>query len=262
MSVDLHALTALIYLVASVKATLGAALRNAKLARAAVASLAIGALVHAAAFFAYHDFQVPPPSSGLGGAVSLMAWFGTVFYLVVGVRMRLRGLAVVVAPAAFLGVVFAAVARSVGSGEPTDPRELWGAVHVLLASAGLALGGVAGAAGLVFVAQHQSLKRKRGRPFPLPSLEALDRVNALAVSTGFLLITLGVVTGVFWVYETRGELWPGGPHANAMLIAWAVYAALVISRLLRASGGLLAARSAVAGFAFLAIAVVGVELLG
>ena len=83
MSLDLHALTAAIYLSAAVMATLGASLRHARLARAAVAALAVGALVHAAAFFAYHDFQVPPPSTGLAGATSLMAWFGTVFYLAV-----------------------------------------------------------------------------------------------------------------------------------------------------------------------------------
>ena len=263
MSLDLHALTDAIYLIAAVTATLGASLRNARLARAAVASLAIGALVHAAAFFAYHDFQVPPPSTGLPGAVSLMAWFGTVFYLAVASRLRLRGLAVVVAPAAFLGVFFAAIARNVGPETPADPRELWGAVHVLLASAGLALGGVAGAAGALYVVQHQSLKRKRGRKMlPLPSLEALDQVNSLAVALGFLLISLGVVTGVLWVHETRGELWPGSPHANAMLVAWAVYAALVVSRSFSATGALVAARFAVAGFAFLTLAIIGVEVIG
>jgi ABC-type uncharacterized transport system permease subunit len=264
MNLDLHALTAAVYLLAAILATLGASLRNSRVARAAVATLAAGALVHAGAFLAFHEFQFPPPSTGLPGAVSLMAWFGTIFYLAVASRLRLRGLAVVVAPAAFLGVFFAAIARGTGPETPAEAGALWGAVHVVLASAGLALGGVAGAAGLLFVLHHRGLKQKRRKrsSLPLPPLEALDRVNSLAVALGFLLISLGVVTGVLWVQETRGELWPGSPHANAMLVAWAIYGALVISRSLSATGALLAARSAVIGFAFLALAVAGVEVLG
>lgn len=263
MSLDLHALTAGVYLLAAVLATLGASLRSPGFARAAVIALAVGALVHAGAFFAYHDFQFPPPSTGLPGAVSLMAWFGTIFYLAVASRLRLRGLAVVVAPAAFLGVFFAAIARDAGPLAPAEAGALWGAVHVALASAGLALGGVAGAAGALFVLHHQGLKRKRPRSrLPLPPLEALDRVNSLAVSLGFLLISLGVVTGVLWVHGTRGELWPGSPHANAMLAAWAIYGALVLLRATSVIGALLAARAAVIGFAFLALAVVGVGMLG
>jgi len=263
MSLDLHALTAGVYLLSAVLATLGLSLRNASFARAAVIALAVGALVHAGAFFAYHDFQFPPPSTGLAGAVSLMAWFGTIFYLAVAVRLRLRGLAVVVAPAAFLGVFFAAIARGAESGAPAPAGELWGAVHIVLASAGLALGGVAAAAGALFVLHHRGLKRKRSRSrLPLPPLEALDRVNSLAVSLGFLLISLGVVTGVLWVHETEGELWPGTPHANTMLVAWAIYGGLVLSRTLSATGALLAARAAVLGFAFLTMAVIGVRMLG
>ena len=41
-----------------------------------------------------------------------------------------------------------------------------------------------------------------------------------------------------------------------------MYAALVVSRSLSATGALVAARSAVAGFAFLTLAIVGVEMLG
>jgi ABC-type uncharacterized transport system permease subunit len=263
MSLDLHALTACVYLLAAVLATLGASLRNPSFARAAVVALAVGVLVHAGAFFAYHDFQFPPPSTGLAGSISLMAWFGTIFYLAVASRLRLRGLAVVVAPAAFLGVFFAAIARGTESGAVSEPGALWGAVHIVLASAGLALGGVAAAAGALYVLHHQGLKRKRSRSrLPLPPLEALDRANSLAISLGFLLISLGVVTGVLWVYETRGELWPGTSHANAMAVAWAIYCALVLARRFSVAGALLAARAAVVGFAFLVVAVLGVALLG
>jgi ABC-type uncharacterized transport system permease subunit len=260
VSLDLHFVTAVVYLAAAVMATLGLAGRNARLARAAVAALALGALLHAVAFLSFHDFQIPPPSTGLPGAVSLMAWLGTVFYLVVGAGHRLQGLAVLVAPAAFVGVFFSAVSRPSAAAATPDPA--WASAHILLASAGLALLGVAAAAGMLFVIHHRALKAKRrGTRLPLPPLEALDRVQVLAVSLGFLLLTLSVVTGALWVLETDGRLWPGTPHATATLVAWAIYAVLVGARRMTRQGARQSALSAALGFAFLMLAVVGVEVL-
>jgi ABC-type uncharacterized transport system permease subunit len=257
--VSLHAVTEAIYLAAAVLATLGLALPQARLSRAAVAVLAAGALVHAAAFFQAHEFRIPPHISGLPGAVSLAAWLGTLFFLALVRRPRLHGLVVLVAPAAFIGAFFGSALPAARSA----PVPVWAQAHVLLASAGFALLGVAGAAGVLFLFQRRSLKRKQGGPrrLALPPLEALDRVNALAVSVGFLLLSLALVTGVLWTLEREGQLWPRSPHASAALVAWAIYAGLVAARWLARQGATRAAQSAVAGFAILLVAVVGVGMV-
>jgi ABC-type transport system involved in cytochrome c biogenesis permease subunit len=259
--VNLHALTEAIYLLAAVLATLGLALPQPRLSRAAVFALAGGALVHAAAFFQVHEFRIPPHVSGLPGAVSLAAWLGTLFFLALVRRPRLRGLVVIVAPAAFLGVFFGSGGLAPAAEPSAAP--IWAPAHVLLASAGFALLGVAGGAGALFLVQRRSLKRKQGGPRSraLPPLEALDRVNALAISVGFLLLSLAVVTGMLWTVEREGRLWTSSPHASAALVAWAIYAVLVASRWLARQGATRAAQSAVAGFAILAAAVVGVGVL-
>jgi ABC-type transport system involved in cytochrome c biogenesis permease subunit len=261
--VNLHALTEMIYLAAAVTATLGLVLRQPRLSRAAVGVLAGGAVVHAAAFFQLHRFEIPPRISGLPGAVSLAAWLGTLFFLSLVRHARLDALVVLVAPAAFLGVFFGSVGLVPRTpGEPGAP--IWASAHVLLASAGFALLGVAGAAGLLYLAQHRSLKRKQaaqGR-LVLPPLEALDRVNALAVSVGFLLLSLGLVTGVLWSLDRAGRAWTSSPHANAALAAWVIYAVLVGARWLARQGATGSAQSAVAGFAILVVAVLGAGVLG
>lgn len=254
---NLHAVTEALYLAAAVLATLALALRRPRLSRQAVALLAAGALVHAAAFLQAHDFEIPPRLSGLPGSVSLAAWLGTLFFLSLVRRARLHFLVVLVAPAAFLGAFLGSA--GVPSAAPRADVPLWAQVHVLLASAGFALLGVAGAAGLLFLTRHRSLKRKRslaGR-VDLPPLEALDRVNAFAVSVGFLLLSLGLVTGVLWTREAEGGLWSRSPHARAALVAWAIYAVLVGARFLAHQGAARAAASAVAGFAVLVAAVLG-----
>jgi ABC-type uncharacterized transport system permease subunit len=260
MRVDLHTLTAAVYLAASVLATLGLALRRSALSRTAVLVLAVGAVAHAVAFF--ESPAIAPPNAGLPGAVDLAAWLGTLVFLGLVRRARLQALAVVVAPAAFLGVFFGSFGLDPGALRAGASEPAWAHAHVLLASAGFALLGVAGAAGLLYLAQHRSLKRKtrlRGRAI-LPPLEALDRVNAFTVSVGFLLLSLALVTGVLWTHATEGVLWPRSPHANAALVAWAIYAVLVGARFLARQGATQSARSAVAGFAFLLVAVLGVGI--
>ncbi len=88
----------------------------------------------------------------------------------------------------------------------------------------VALLAVAGVAGALYLRRHRTIKSKRPSTtrVSLPSLEALDRVNAISLVVGFLLLSLGVVTGVLWTQAVDGRLWPATAHANATLVAWLV----------------------------------------
>lgn len=136
-------------------------------------------------------------------------------------------------------------------------------VHILLASAGLGLLGISGLAGLFYLFEHRRLKRRRlsHRGLKWPSLEALDRVGLVALTMGFPLLTLGLVTGAAWVREVQGQLWTGSEHAMWTLVAWGIYAGLCVARFVGHQGARQAAASAVGGFAFLLFAVLGVEIL-
>jgi ABC-type uncharacterized transport system permease subunit len=263
MAVVLHQWTAAIYLLAGLLAWLGVALRAGRLERAAVGILLVGAILHVASFATLHRLDPPPPLTDLPAAVSFMACVGTLFFLGLMWWLRLAGLAVLVAPLAFVSVFFAALrlpqaAVSSFGGSGSMPH-----AHVLLASAGLAMLGVSGLAGVLFLMEHRRLKAKRpiDPRFQLPSLEALDRVNRVSLAAGFPLLTLGVVTGMLWVETVRGSLFTGAHHEIWSAIAWAIYAVLVAARFGVSQGARQAAASAVGGFAFLAFAVIGVELL-
>jgi len=95
----------------------------------------------------------------------------------------------------------------------------------------------------------------------MPSLEALDRVNRVALVLGFPLLTLGVITGSLWLDARTGQAVSGSLHEAWTLIAWMIYLGLVSLRFLGHQGGRQAAASAVAGFAFLLFAVIGVGLV-
>jgi ABC-type uncharacterized transport system permease subunit len=258
-ALELHQWAAGAYLAASIAAVSGLGVRARRWLRFGVWLLAFAALLHGFAFLELHRLEPTPALTELPLAVSLAAWLLALAFLALQLRVPARGLAVVVAPAAFLGTVFAAFSAS-----PPEPPEdgasaLWSHLHVLLASGGLALLGVAGAAGLLYLVHHRAIKRHRvARHSALPPLESLDRANAVALALGFLLLSLGVVTGVLWVETREGRLWPGGLHANATLVAWLAYSALVFARFGAGGSARSVAFGSAAGFALLLAAVVGI----
>jgi ABC-type uncharacterized transport system permease subunit len=192
-----------------------------------------------------------------------MAWAGALFYLLLLTRVRGAGLAVLVAPLAFLGTFFGSLALPGAPSDAVQSSPFWSHLHVILASVGLALLGLAGAAGVLYAVHDRAIKNKRPEALrlPLPSLEALDRMNAIALAAGFLFISLGVVSGVAWVYAAERRLWPGGLHANATLVAWALYALLLAARFGGRQGARQSALSSATGFVLLLVAVIGVGML-
>jgi ABC-type transport system involved in cytochrome c biogenesis permease subunit len=262
VAVQIHQLTAAIYLIAALVASLGLALPAPRLGRVGLVLLGIGAVAHGLCFGVMHMGGATPALTSLSVAVSFMAWVGTVFYLILARRARLGGLVVLVAPLAFVSVFVAGLRLPTAVPNAPPPGGSWEHAHVLLASAGLALLGLAGLAGGFFLAEHRRLKSKRPiRPrFSLPSIEALAQVNTVAIAMGFPLLTLGVITGVFWVEQESGRIWTWTPHEVWSVIAWAVYAVVVAARFTTSQGARQAAATSIGGFLFLLFAVIGVGL--
>lgn len=263
MTVLLHQVAALLYVAAAVTTGAGLAWPAPRLVRAGVGWLLIAAIAHAAAFAAFHSEASPPPLTDLPAAVSLMAWIAVLFFLGLMRRSRLASLVAGIGPAAAVAAFFAALRLPHSDPTPIVGGPAWPHAHVLLASAGLSLLGVAGLAGVAFLLEDRRLKTKRmtQRAWRLPSLEALDRVNATALLAGFPLLTVGVLTGMMWVQGETGRPWSGTAHETWSAFAWAIYAALVALRFRAHPTARQAALAAVAGFAFLLFAVVGVGLL-
>ncbi len=258
----LQQIAAALYLAAGVGALLAVTLPARRMERGAVIGLALGAVAQTAFYATLHRADSVPPLASLPAAFGLTAWMAVLFFLAFMGRVRLPGLAAVVGFTAFLSVFAGAISAGLGAPDETVSEGGLPHAHVLLASAGLALMGIAGLSGLFFLLEHRRLKQKRrvAAAYPMPSLEALDRVNVVSLGIGFPLLTLGVVTGSLWVMHERGVLWLGTSHETWTIVAWAIYGGLVLARFAGHQAGRQAAASALGGFAFLLFAVVGVEL--
>lgn len=256
-------LTAGAYLLASVLAAMGFALESARWARVGVAALIVAVLLHGYSFSILHRADPTPPLTDLAMALSFTAWVSAAALLLFLRRFRLSRLVVWVGSLAFLAV-FNAALRLPGL-VPAPIAEPAGSLphaHVLLASAGLALLALAGMAGGLFLIEHRRLKRKAvvASSGLRPSLEALDRVNALALAVGFPLLTLGVVTGAMWVQSRTGSPWAGSPHEIGSFIYWLLYGVLLVLRFGADQGARRCATNAIGGLAVATCAVIGLEL--
>jgi ABC-type uncharacterized transport system permease subunit len=259
---DIYGLTALAYFAAAVAATFGVSQGSPRQTQVATGLLALGALLHGGTFYALH-LREPKPSLGDPMVVpSLISWVAVLFFCAFLSRGRRAGLAVLIAPMAFLSVALLAGRLPGIAADPDAPHAAWSHLHVLLSAAGMALLGVAGGAGLIYILRHRRLKQKRPvAGSVLPSLESLDRINVVCLAIGFLLLTLGVVTGFFWTSARSGSFFPRDLHAAATLAAWGIYLVLVVGRFGVGQGPRPAALGAISGFGLLVLAWAGAGVL-
>jgi len=96
----------------------------------------------------------------------------------------------------------------------------------------------------------------------MPIAEQLDSLSYRTITVGFLLLSVGLVSGAVWANEAWGSWWSWDPKETWALICWLVYAAYLHTRLIRGWQGRKPAFVAVAGLVMIAVCYIGVNLLG
>ncbi len=94
------------------------------------------------------------------------------------------------------------------------------------------------------------------------SSEELDSLSYRTITVGFLLLTVGLISGAVWANEAWGSWWSWDPKETWAFITWLVYAAYLHTRLVRGWQGRKPAFVAAAGLVVIAVCYIGVNLLG
>jgi len=194
-------------------------------------------------------------------AISFFACLTAGMGLLVQWRLPVSILGAIVSPLGFmltLGVyVFYTQARAL----PPALQSAWLPIHVTAAFLGHAVFVVAFSASLVYIAQEKQLKLKRASSFlrRLPSLETLDNLNYHSLAWGFLLLTLGLLSGAVWAEYAWGQFWIWEPRLVLSVLTWVLYALLLHYRSVGWRGRR-AATLTIVCFAILVVSFVGVQL--
>ena len=92
--------------------------------------------------------------------------------------------------------------------------------------------------------------------------EKLDTLSYRSILVGFVLLTLGLISGAVWANEAWGTWWSWDPKETWALISWLFYAAYLHMRISKGWQGRKPAILATTGFFIVLICYIGVNFLG
>jgi ABC-type uncharacterized transport system permease subunit len=182
----------------------------------------------------------------VGDVFALLATGLGAVFLAVQRFAAVRVAGALVAPAG-AGLLAAFLLEQARTAPPLSSSQGLLLIHIGLAVLGLAMFGIAAIFAALYLVQDRMLRERRfGVLFQrLPSLEELDSAQYKLVLGGFLTYSVAVVLGVVWAFgvaHTGFDL-----RIILGLVAWAVFAAVIQSRIATGWGGRQAAWLTVAG---------------
>ena len=100
------------------------------------------------------------------------------------------------------------------------------------------------------------------KPYQFSHLEKLDTLSYRSILVGFVLLTLGLVSGAVWANEAWGTWWSWDPKETWAFISWLFYAAYLHMRISKGWQGRKPALLATSGIFIVLICYLGVNFWG
>ncbi len=162
---------------------------------------------------------------------------------------------------AFLLLAYASLSGSVDTRiQPLIPalQSNWLISHVISAFLAYACFALSFGAGVFYLVTEKT----RGQLVTLlPPPAFFDELAYRTISIGFLLLTLGIITGAVWADTAWGRYWGWDPKETWSLITWMLYGAYLHARLVRGWRGTAIAVISIAGFIAVIFTYLGVNYL-
>jgi len=99
-------------------------------------------------------------------------------------------------------------------------------------------------------------------PMEFSHSEELDTLSYRSILIGFVLLTLGLISGAVWANEAWGTWWSWDPKETWAFISWLFYAAYLHMRISKGWQGRRPALMATTGFLVVLVCYLGVNFLG
>ncbi len=238
------------------------------LGRLATLFAGLGFLAHTAAIAlrwleSYELGMGHAPLSNMYESLVFFSWTILLLYLVIEWRTKNKTLGAFVAPLAFLALAYASFATD-NSIKPLVPalKSNWLISHVITCFFGYAAFGLSFGLSIMYLLKRLDNQNRDSIFFKLiPKKGIIDDLNYQMVVIGFLMLTLGIITGAVWAHSAWGSYWTWDPKETWSLITWLIYAAVIHSRLVRGWKGKKIAILCIIGFACVLFTYFGVNYL-
>lgn len=191
---------------------------------------------------------------GLFTTFSITTWLMAFIGLLIGARFPNSHPGIVIYPLVALSLILKVELPSPQPPSLSEPALEW---HVLLSLAAYSLFMLAAIQAIILAIQEKQLRQRHagGLLRKLPPLQSMETGLFQLITTGFALLTLGLVTGLMFVDDLFAQHLV---HKTILsLVSWAVFAALLWGRFRYGWRGKTAVKWTLVGFSFLLLAFMG-----
>lgn len=237
-------------------------------------SLRIAALIFAAAGFCFEttaiimrwilSYQLEighAPLSNLYESLVFFSWSIMCVLLVVWRRYGNDAIGAMASFFAFLLPAYASLSGSVTTEiQPLIPalRSNWLISHVVSSFLAYACFAISFIISVLFL-----IRKKAGGRIAaiMPDAPVFDDMGYRMTSIGFVLLSLGIITGAAWADTAWGRYWGWDPKETWSLITWMIYGAYLHARLVRGWKGTATALISILGFLAVIFTYLGVNYI-
>jgi ABC-type transport system involved in cytochrome c biogenesis permease subunit len=102
----------------------------------------------------------------------------------------------------------------------------WASIHIVFAFLSFSVFLLSFIMGCLFLLEEIHIKQKRSWILleRLPSLDLLDKLHYRALTVGFALLSIGILSGSAWAKSVKGVYFFNDPRQLWSIIAWCLYA--------------------------------------
>tara|TARA_B100001989_G_scaffold101848_1_gene71255 strand:- start:112 stop:1041 length:930 start_codon:yes stop_codon:yes gene_type:complete len=227
------------------------------------------------------------PISNLYESLYFLAWGISIGQLIIEREYQSPVIPSVAIPIELLTVAFACFVLpedlKLSSNLVPALRSSWLIMHVtvvMLSYAALIIGSLLSAS-VLFINKNQPLQIRSSstgiggykisnsfsfnaivQPIKFSHSEELDTLSYRSILVGFVLLTLGLISGAVWANEAWGTWWSWDPKETWAFISWLFYAAYLHMRISKGWQGRRPALLATSGFLVVLVCYLGVNFLG
>ncbi len=205
------------------------------------------------------------PFSNLYESLIFFTWTLMLLYLILEWRTKNKTIGTFVTPLAFLAMAYASFSPSISTHiQPLIPalKSNWLISHVITCFFGYAAFAMSFGISIMYLLKRLDTSDKGNLFLKLiPSNAVLDDLNYQMVVIGFLMLTLGIITGSVWAHSAWGSYWSWDPKETWSLITWLVYASVIHTRLVKGWTGKKIAILSIVGFVCVLCTYFGVNYL-
>lgn len=221
-----------------------------------ILSLVLGAVVLHAALLYVVLWSGTGVNLALTPAFSLVAWVVACLYLITSVIRPVDNLGVLVMPIAGMTVLV----EWLWPGQMSLPlTSSVSAAHIIVSVLAYSLLCLAAIQSLMLLMQERHLRARHPGGFirALPPMQTMESVMFQMIGLGFILLTLTLISGFFFSDAIFGKPFKFTHHMVLAVLAWFVYAILLLGRWRLGWRGRPAIHWTLGGFALLLLAYFG-----